>query len=106
VLFDLIVIIWLGVVIFYQGRNGVSTSIEESIAKYSVVAWLATQARNGQTFKFSGGPELARERTDKLAYDYLSARQRHYRILIKQHISLYALYAIASTAILAIGVRL
>lgn len=102
-LFDLIVIIWLGVVIFYQGRNGVSTSIEESIAKYSVVAWLATQARNGQTFKFSGGPELARERTDKLAYDYLSARQRHYRILIKQHISLYALYAIASTAILAIG---
>ncbi len=101
--FDLIVIIWLWTVIFFQGRNGVSTSIEESIAKYSVVAWLETLARNGQTFKFSGGPELARERTDKLAYDYLKARQRHYHILIKQHISLYALYAIASTAILAAG---
>jgi len=102
-LFDLIVIIWLGLVIFFQGRKGVSTSIDESIAKYSVVAWLETLARSGQTFKFSGGPELARERTDKLAYDYLNARQRHYRILIKQHISLYALYAIASTAILAAG---
>ncbi|MCF7970238.1 MAG: ATP-binding cassette domain-containing protein [Methylococcaceae bacterium] len=102
-LFDLLVIIWLGMIVFVQGRKGVSTAIDESISKYSVVAWLETLARNGQIFKFSGGPELARERTDKLTYDYLSARKRHYRILIKQHISLYALYAIASTAILTVG---
>lgn len=102
-LFDLIVIIWLIFVIFYQGRHGVSTSIDESYAKYSVVAWLETLARNGQTFRFSGGPELAREKTDELAYDYLNARKRHYRILLSQQYSLYALYAVASTALLAVG---
>ncbi|GAB4256504.1 MAG: ABC transporter ATP-binding protein [Methylomicrobium sp.] len=102
-LFDLIVIVWLSFVIFFQGRHGVSTSIDESLAKYEVVAWLETLARNGQAFKFSGGPELARERTDELAYGYLSARKRHYEILLRQQYSLYALYAVASTALLAVG---
>lgn len=101
--FDLIVIVWVSSAIFVQGRKGVQTAIDESIAKYSMVAWLETLAANSQTFKFSGGPELARERTDKLAYDYLNTRRRHYRILLKQHINLYALYAVASTTLLAVG---
>lgn len=101
--FDLIVVIWVGILIFVQGRKGTETSIQESAAKYSMVAWLETLARNGQTFKFSGGPELAKERTEHLAYDYFNARKRHYRILLKQHISLYALFALASTALLSVG---
>lgn len=102
-LFDLFVLSWLSSVIFIQGRKGVATSIQESFCKYEVVAWLETLARNGQMFKFSGGPELARERTDKLAYDYLNARKTHYHILFNQHISLYSLYAVAGTALLAVG---
>lgn len=101
--FDLIVIVWVSITIFIQGRKGVSTSIQESISKYSVAAWLETLAANRHTFKFSSGPELAREHADKLAYDYLNARSRHYQILLKQHISLFALYAVASTALLAVG---
>ncbi|MDO9240292.1 MAG: ABC transporter transmembrane domain-containing protein, partial [Methylicorpusculum sp.] len=102
-LFDALVVSWLAFVIFIQGRKGVSTSINESIAKYEVVAWLETLARNGHMFKFSGGPELAKERTDKLAYEYLNSRKAHYGILLNQHISLYALYAVAGTALLAVG---
>ncbi|MGD7037154.1 peptidase domain-containing ABC transporter [Methylotuvimicrobium buryatense] len=102
-LFGLIVVLWISFVIFVQGRKGVETSIDESYAKYAVVAWLETLARNGQTFKFSGGPELARERTDELAYEYLNTRKRHYRILLNQQYSLYALYAVASTTLLAVG---
>lgn len=102
-LFDALVVGWLVIVIFIQGRKGVGTSINESLAKYEVIAWLETLARNGQMFKFSGGPELAKERTDKLAYDYLNSRKTHYRILLKQHISLYGLYAVAGTTLLAVG---
>ena len=102
-LFGLIVVLWIVFVIFVQGRKGVATSIEESYKKYAVVAWQETLARNGQTFKFSGGPELARERTDELAYEYLNARRNHYRILLNQQYSLYALYAVASTSLLAAG---
>ncbi|WP_404359299.1 peptidase domain-containing ABC transporter [Methylotuvimicrobium sp. KM1] len=102
-LFGLLVVLWIAFVIFVQGRKGVETSIEESYAKYAVVAWLETLARNGQTFKFSGGPELARERTDELAYEYLNTRKSHYRILLNQQYSLYALYAVASTTLLAVG---
>ncbi len=102
-LFDLIIVVWMAFVIFIQGRKGVETSIQESVAKYAVVAWLETLSRNGQAFKFSGGQELAKERTDKLTYDYLNARKRHYRILLKQHISIFALYAVAGTGLLAVG---
>lgn len=101
--FDVILLLSISVIIFVLGRGGVATSIDESVSKYALVAWLEVIAGNMQTFKFSGGPELAAKRTDKLALAYLANKRRHYRILLRQVIGSVALYAIASTALLAIG---
>ncbi|MDP2429569.1 MAG: ATP-binding cassette domain-containing protein [Methylobacter sp.] len=101
--FDVILLLSISVIIFVLGRGGVATSINESVSKYALVAWLEVIAGNMQTFKFSGGPELAAKRTDKLALAYLANKRRHYRILLRQVIGSVALYAIASTALLAIG---
>lgn len=101
--FDVVLLLSISAIIFVLGRGGVATSIDESISKYALVAWLEVIAGNMQTFKFSGGPELAAKRTDKLALAYLTNKRRHYRILLRQVIGSVALYAIASTALLAIG---
>ncbi len=101
--FDVVLVLAIFFIIFVLGRGGVATSIQESLAKYALVAWLEIVAGNMQTFKFNGGPELAAQRTDALALDYLAAKRNHYQVLLRQIIGSVTLYAIASTALLAIG---
>ncbi len=101
--FDIVLLLAIGFIIFVLGRGGVTTAIQESLSKYALVAWLEVVAGNMQTFKFSGGPPLAAQRTDTLALAYLDAKRNHYRVLLRQIIGSVALYAIASTALLAIG---
>lgn len=101
--FDIVLLLAFSFILFVLGRGGVATAVEESLAKYALVAWLETIAGNWQSFKFSHGLDLAAKRTDTLALTYLNAKQRHYNILLKQIIGSVALYAIASTALLAIG---
>jgi len=101
--FDIVLLLSIGFIIFVLGRGGVATAIQESISKYALVAWLEVVAGNMQTFKSSGGPQLAAQRTDALALAYLDAKRNHYRVLLRQIIGSVALYAIASTALLAIG---
>ncbi|MDT8407317.1 MAG: ATP-binding cassette domain-containing protein [Methylococcales bacterium] len=101
--FNFVLMLWLLVVTFWLGRNGISSAIQESHGKYALVAWLEVITHNKQSVKFKQGPDFARERTNWLAHAYLNARKRHYRILLRQQIGLYALYAVASTTLLAMG---
>lgn len=101
--FDVVLLLSIGFIIFLLGRGGVATAIQESLSKYALVAWLENVAASVHTFKFSGGPALASRRTDALALAYLTAKRSHYQVLMRQIIGSVALYAIASTALLAIG---
>jgi putative ABC transport system ATP-binding protein len=101
--FDVVLVLLIFFIIFVLGRGGVTTAIQESLSKYALVAWLEIVASNMQTFKFNGGPELSAKRADALALDYLVAKRNHYQVLLRQIIGSVTLYAIASTALLAIG---
>jgi putative ABC transport system ATP-binding protein len=101
--YDVVLLLAIFFIIFVLGRGGVVTSIQESLSKYALLAWLEIIAGNMQTFKFNGGPEFAVKRTDTLALDYLAAKRKHYRIMLRQIIGSVTLYAVASTALLAIG---
>ncbi len=101
--FDLVLMGLIVFILVVLGRRSVTTAIEESKAKYAVVAWLQSITRNIHSFKFYGGSELARLRTDELAHTYLANRQRHYRIVLRQTIAAVALHAIAGTSLLAMG---
>ncbi|MFM8333707.1 MAG: peptidase domain-containing ABC transporter [Candidatus Methylumidiphilus sp.] len=101
--FDIVLLLAIALILLALGQGGVDTAIEESKAKYALVAWLEVVARHLFTFKSAGGPGFAAERTDRLAHAYLVAKRRHYRVLLRQTIGSLALYAIASTALLAIG---
>jgi putative ABC transport system ATP-binding protein len=101
--FDVVLLLAIVSIIFLLGRRGVATAIQESISKYALVAWLESVATNLHSFKFNSGSDLAAKRTDALALAYLAAKQNHYHVLLRQIIGSVALYAIASTALLAIG---
>jgi putative ABC transport system ATP-binding protein len=101
--FDIVLLAGIVFIMFVLSRGAVTTAIGESLAKYAMVAWLEEIARNPRTFKSDGGPDLAIERADRLAHDYLAAKRGHYRVLLRQTIGSVSLYAVASTALLAIG---
>lgn len=90
-------------VIFLPGRNATRTAIEESMSKYEIVHWFEQIAQYPMLFKGPGGYEMAMDRANQLATKYLTARRRHFAILMRQIGGLLTLEVLASTALLAIG---
>lgn len=100
--FDLL---FIGAVLlmFALGRNGVTTSYEESTQKYNVAGWLEDIARCQLTLKMNGLPKIIQERTDELVVDYLHKRQKHFDILMRQSVWNFIIQAVATAGILALG---
>ncbi|MBX9624294.1 MAG: ATP-binding cassette domain-containing protein [Gemmataceae bacterium] len=101
--FDLILLSCLVLLFTVLGRGGVRTAVRESILKYAVAGWMEEVARHPVAFKSAGGPGLARDRTDALTLDYLTARAAHFRVLMRQVGFALLLQAVANVALLALG---
>jgi putative ABC transport system ATP-binding protein len=101
--FDIALLLTIAFIMFVLGRNGVKTSISESKAKYALVDWLEVIAENKTTFKAATGEQFAQEKIDILSNNYLTEKEAHYRILLRQIIGSVTLYAIANTGLLLIG---
>ena len=100
---DLFLILMISFVVLVLGRGAVNSSVKESKRKYAMAAWLEDIARCPVAFRTDGGSEFALERADRMIHHYLSARKKHFRILMRQILFALGLQAIASTALLAIG---
>jgi putative ABC transport system ATP-binding protein len=101
--FDIVLILLLLFGVFVLGRGAVKTSIKESKTKYAMASWLEDLARCRTTFRYDGASEFALERSDQLVFNYLTARKKHFKVLMRQILFLLLLQALASTALLAIG---
>lgn len=101
--FDVVLLCLIAFAIFVLGRGAVSTSIKESKMKYRVAAFLGDLADCPLAFKCSGATEFAQERTDRLTFEYLEARRKHFQILMRQIIFSLFLQAVASTVLLGMG---
>ncbi|MCA9036356.1 MAG: ABC transporter ATP-binding protein [Planctomycetaceae bacterium] len=101
--FDVVMIMAIAFIIVVLGRGAISTAIKESKNKYYMASWLEDIARCPTLFRTNGGADLALERTDRLIHEYLEARQKHFRILMRQVLFALGLQAVASTALLGIG---
>ena len=101
--FDIVLMFLISFIVFGLGRGAVDSAIKESKHKYFMASWLEDVARCPTTFRTAGGTDLALERTDRLLHEYLEARQKHFRILMRQILSALSLQAVASTALLGIG---
>jgi putative ABC transport system ATP-binding protein len=101
--FDVFLILAISFIVFGLGQNGPSTAIKESKTKYSVAAWLEEVASSTRAFKSPGAAELAFGRADALATEYVHARRKHFKVLLRQIISSYVLQALAVSGLLGLG---
>lgn len=104
--FDLVLVLAMVGVLFIFGRGAVGTAIEESVQKYRVAAWLEEVAARSESFRTTEARKLALRRADDLVIGYLGARQRHFRILLRQVVGSVGLQAVASAALLGLGAYL
>jgi len=89
--------------LFVLGRGGIASSIKESKIKYTMAAWLEGLARCSNTLKYEGGNAFAVEHADRLAKNYLTARQAHFRVLFRQIVFSLGLYAVGSAVLFGVG---
>lgn len=101
--FDVVMMASITFIITVLGRGAVNSAIKESKNKYYMASWLEDICRCPTAFRTSGGTDLALERADRLVHEYLEARQKHFRILMRQILFALGLQAIASTALLGLG---
>ncbi len=101
--FDLLLLASIAFMIFVLGRGAIYSSIKESKTKYHMASWLEDVVRCPITFSSGGGVDLAMERSDHLIKEYLTARQKHFRVLMRQILFALALQAVASTVLLGLG---
>ena len=101
--FDFFLVIAITIVLFPMGWGAVDTAVDESKAKYALVAWLQEVGRHLHTFKSGPGAQFALHRANELVSDYVEDRKKHFRILLRQIMGSLGLQVLASTALLGIG---
>ncbi len=104
--FALFLLAAIYVILFVLGKGGIQTSLEESIQKYRVAAWLEEIVSRPLTFSDRRAREYAIQKADGLVNDYLNARTSHFRILLKQIVGSLGLQTVASAGLLGIGAYL
>lgn len=101
-LFNLVLIVGMAIVILL-GKGGYPTSVAESIKKYRVAQWLEEMGQCRVSFKMSGSPDSLQHKTDALLKEYLTERQRHFSVIIRQSAANYFIQALATSGVLVIG---
>ena len=99
--FILLLILWL--ILYYSGNKGLATSLQESMFKYRVAAWLEEMARLIKTFKFTKGATLNLDKADNLTKDYVNARTAHFNVLEFQFKILVGFKVLITAAMLIVG---
>lgn len=100
---DLVLLSLMVFIILIMGRGAVETSIKESKRKYAMASWLEDLAACPLAFHYEGAADFALDRTDRLSFEYLEARGKHFRILMRQVVFALLLQALGSSVLLGAG---
>ena len=103
ILFGIVLVFLLWLILYYTGQRGLETSLEKSTYTYKVAAWLEESARVIKSTKLAKANNLHLEKTDDLVSGYLSARNRHFGILLLQYNVLVIFKTIVTAAMLIVG---
>ena len=106
ILFGVILVLLLWLILYATGNKGLKSSLAESSYKYAVAAWFEELARVVKSFKFSSGSLLHLKKADERTVNYLSARTKHFSILLLQYRTLVAFKVAITAAMLIVGLIL
>ncbi len=100
----LLVVLWS--ILWISGPRGLETSLMESKYKYRAVHWLEELARAFHAFKFAGRSSLGIQRMDEVLTGYLTYRNKHFKILMQQTISIVVFRTLVVGGFLVLGSQL
>ncbi len=103
ILFGIALVVVLWFILKATSRYGLETSLVESKYKYAVAGWLEEIARVVITIKYSKNNSLNVQRTDKNLVGYLTARTKHFGVLLLQYKSLVFFKVAITLTMLSVG---
>lgn len=103
ILFGVFLFIMLYFIFKFSFDYGVETSIKESKIKYKIAHWIQDIARNQNTFKNLNIHAYSLKKNDKLVFEYVNAREKHFAVLVRQFYHLIGFKAITTAGLLLIG---
>lgn len=103
IVFGILLLGLIYLVFKYTAKQGLETSLKESKNKYKVAHWIQEVARTVISFKLSGSTSLGLRKNDDLVYDYLEARESHFKVLRLQFIQMISFKVIVTASLLLIG---
>jgi ABC-type bacteriocin/lantibiotic exporter with double-glycine peptidase domain len=101
ILFSFILLSILWVIFKITSKKGLSTSIEESNYKYSVVAWLEEMGRVIKSLKYSQGTNFNLVKTDQRILKYINSRTAHFKVLLIQFRT-FVFFKVSITALMLV----
>ena len=103
ILYGILLVLLIYALFKYTFQKGLKTSLEESKNKYKVAHWLQEIARTIVSFKLSGKTSHALNKNNELVLHYLTARDRHFKILMLQFIKMIGFKVLVTAGLLLIG---
>ena len=103
IVYGILLLLLIYVVFKFTIQRGMSTSLDESKAKYKVAHWIQEVARSLVSFKLSGTTDLAVQKNDILVSKYLKARESHFKVLVIQFIQMIGFKVLVTVGLLLIG---
>jgi ATP-binding cassette subfamily B protein len=101
--FGLMLLLVVYAILYFSGKKGLRTSIEESTYKYKVVAWLQEMARIIRSVKFSKSSHFTLQKADDSITGYLQYRTEHFKVLLLQYKTLIGFKVLVTAAMLSVG---
>lgn len=101
--FGLILVLVVYGILYFSGKRGLITSIEESTYKYKVVAWLQEMARIIRSVKFAKSAHFTLQKADASITGYLQFRTEHFKVLLFQYKTLVGFKVLVTASMLSVG---
>jgi ABC-type bacteriocin/lantibiotic exporter with double-glycine peptidase domain len=103
IFFGVLLVVLLFIIFRFSFSAGLSSSLKESKYKYKVVSWLQEIARNNFSFRKQENFEFALEKNNHLVEEYISYREKHFKVIKRQFTQLIAFKVIITASLLLIG---
>lgn len=103
IFFGILLIVLLYSIFRFSYNSGLASSLKESKYKYKVASWLQEMARNNFSFRKRENFEFALQKNDSLVEEYLSYREKHFKIIKRQFVQLIGFKVIITASLLLIG---
>lgn len=103
VTFSLLLLAIMSVLFYWAVPRGVNSSLKESKFKYKLAYWLEEMGRVAATFKLAGDSHFPLRRADDLAFEYMEAREKHWRVLWAKFVTGVAFRVLVLGGFLVLG---